>query len=261
MALMHVDYHSEVLSLSSSMLVIVPQHAQGAARRPGGYPVLYLLHGGSDCDTNWQRNTSIERYVWGLDLIVVMPAVGYSFYSDQKHGLRYFTFLSEELPEIVGDFFHASTRREDTFAAGLSMGGYGAFKLGIRCPDKFAAVASLSGSISQRSRLTAESTLRNSVMRGMARETFGTTLDYDGSENDLAYLLEEHLSNGVALPKFYQACGTDDHNYEINVDFHRQFKDRIDLTYVEEEGRGHEWSFWDEYIQKVLAWLPLEKDE
>jgi len=141
------------------------------------------------------------------------------------------------------------------------MGGYGAFKLGVRCPDKFAAVASLSGSISQRSRLTAESTLRNSVMRGMARETFGTVEDYDKSENDLAWILEQHLASGVALPKFYQACGIDDHNYEINVDFHRQFAGRIDLTYVEEAGRGHEWNFWDEYIQKVLAWLPLEKEE
>jgi len=260
MALMHVEFFSEILRLSSSMDVIVPQRAMGQVgiatnRFQPPYPVLYLLHGGSDNHTNWQRNTSIERYVSDLGIIVVMPAVQYSFYSDQKYGLRYFTFISEELPHIIREFFPASSRREDTFAAGLSMGGYGAFKLGISCPDRFAAVASLSGSIDQRTRLLTDSTLNNSVMREMARHAFGSYEEYDQSENDLAWLLEKHLASGVTLPRFYAACGTNDHNYEINVEFHRRFKDRIDLTYTEVPGRGHEWGFWDEYIQQVLRWL------
>jgi S-formylglutathione hydrolase FrmB len=223
------------------------------------HPVLYLLHGGSDNQTGWQRNTSIERYVWGLDVIVVMPSAHYSFYADQKHGLRYFTFLSEELPHIVGDLFHASNRREDTYAAGLSMGGYGAFKLGIAKPDCFAAVASLSGSLDQRSRLGEKPALSNQVMLDMARHTFGTVEDYDHSDNDLAWLLERHLENGTRVPRLYQACGTKDHNYEINADFHRRFAGRLDLTYVEVPGRGHEWAFWDEYIRNVLAWLNLKR--
>lgn len=259
MALMQVEFFSEVLRLSSSMNVIVPQRPWGQtepARFQPPYPVLYLLHGGSDNHTNWLRNTAIERYVSDLGLVVVMPAVQYSFYSDQKYGLRYFTFLCEELPHIVREFFPVSDRREGTFAAGLSMGGYGAFKLGITCPEKFAAVASLSGSIDQRSRLTAETPPLSSVMRQMAYHTFGSYAEYDQSDNDLAWLLEKHLASGVSLPKFYIACGTKDHNYEINVAFHQQFQDRIDLTYTEVPGRGHEWNFWDEYIQKVLAWLP-----
>lgn len=260
MALMHVEFFSEVLRLSSSMDVIVPQRPWGQANNAPNrfnppYPILYLLHGGSDNHTNWQRNTAIERYVADSGLVVVMPAVQYSFYSDQKYGFRYFTFLSEELPHTVREFFPVSDRREHTFAAGLSMGGYGAFKLGITCPDKFAAVASLSGSIDQRSRLTSAPPV-NSVMRQFAYHTFGSYEEYDQSNNDLAWLLEKHLANGVSLPRFYQACGTKDHNYEINVAFHQQFRDRIDLTYIEVPDRGHEWSFWDEYIQKVLVWLP-----
>ena len=48
--------------------------------------------------------------------------------------------------------------------------------------------------------------------------------------------------------------------YQINVKFHNQFKDRIDLTYLEEPGT-HEWGFWDRNIQRILEWLPLEKKE
>ncbi|WP_028552086.1 alpha/beta hydrolase [Paenibacillus sp. UNC451MF] len=258
MALVHVEYFSEVLGLSSSMDVIIPQQIQ---RQPGRfkppYPVLYLLHGGSDNHSNWQRNTAIERYVSGLGLVVVMPAVHYSFYSDQKYGLKYFTFLSEELPRLVQQFFHVSDQREDTFAAGLSMGGYGAFKLGIVCPDRYAAVASLSGSLDQRSRLTGEPVIANSIMLQMAKHTFGSLEEYDRSENDLAHVLEGHLADGVQLPKLYQACGTLDHNYEINKRFYEQFRDRMDVTYIEAPDRGHEWGFWDESIQQVLQWLPI----
>ena len=266
MALIHAEFYSDVLELSSSIDVLLPQRRQGrgaaetvAWRAP--YPVLYLLHGGSGNHTDWQRNTSIERYAAGLGLIVVMPAVQYSFYADQKYGFRYFTYLSEELPAIVRDLFHASDHPEDTFAAGLSMGGYGAFKLGITRPDRFAAVASLSGSLSQRSRILPDSALRNQVMREMAQLTFGSTEEYDRSENDLAWQLERHLDAGTTLPKFYQACGTEDHNFEINLAFERQFRDRIDLTYCEAPGQGHEWSFWDEQIQRVLIWLPLRRSE
>lgn len=264
MAFVQVEFFSEVLGLTSSIDVIIPQQARGqvgvqGSRRMPSYPVLYLLHGGSDNHTNWHRNTSIERYVADMGLVVVMPAVQYSFYSNQKYGFDYFTYLSEELPDVVQEFFHVSDRKEDTFAAGLSMGGYGAFKLGIACPDKFAAVASLSGSIDQRGRLTGPASLSNQIMLRMAHYTFGSYEEYDQSENDLAWLLEKHLASGVNLPQFYQACGTEDHNYEINEGFYHQFKDRVQLTYERVPGRGHEWAFWDEYIQRVLQWLPLQR--
>jgi S-formylglutathione hydrolase FrmB len=196
-----------------------------------------------------------------MGLAVVMPSVQYSFYANQKYGFDYFTYLSEELPRIVREFFPISDRREDTFAAGLSMGGYGAFKLGITRPDRYAAVASLSGSLDQRTRLLPEPALGNSVMLKMAHYTFGSYDEYVSSDHNLALLLEKHLAAGTRVPKLYQACGTEDHNYEINRSFYGTFKDRTDLTYEEAPGRGHEWSFWDEYIQRVLRWLPVRRPE
>src|SRR5213080_4930690 len=134
------------------MTVLLPQRTTTQIGMAGGGsdeppPVLYLLHGLSDDDTIWLRRTSIERYVAPLGLAVVMPQVHRSFYTDQASGGNYWTFLSEELPELVGTLFRVSQRREDTFVAGLSMGGYGAVKWALRQPDRFAAAASLSGGL------------------------------------------------------------------------------------------------------------------
>ena len=112
--------------------------------------MLYLLHGLSDDHTAWLRYTSIERYATARGLAVVMPAVHRSFYADEAHGHAYWQFVSEELPRIVAAFFRLSERPEDTFVAGLSMGGYGALKLGLHHPERFAAVASLSGAVDVR---------------------------------------------------------------------------------------------------------------
>src|SRR3954451_16849323 len=133
MALLRCDFFSDVLGLSTSMTVILPQSTSAqigmsGSAGSGAPPVLYLLHGLSDDDTTWLRRTSIVRYVAPLGLAVVMPQVHPSFYTDQAHGGRYWTFLSEELPAVVSSLFRITDRREDTFVAGLSMGGYGAFK-------------------------------------------------------------------------------------------------------------------------------------
>ena len=100
----------------------------------GAPPLLYLLHGLSDDATAWTRYTSIERYAQAYGLAVVMPQVQRSFYCDQVHGGRFWTFMTQELPEVVQRFFHVSSRREDTFVAGLSMGGFGAMKWALHEP-------------------------------------------------------------------------------------------------------------------------------
>ena len=144
MALLTWNFHSQTLGISASANVVLPQSAVEKGKK---LPVLYLLHGLSDDHTIWQRRTSIERYVEPLGLAVVMPAVNRSFYANMAHGPRYWDFISEELPRLARSFFPLSDKRSDTFVAGLSMGGYGAFKLALSHPDRFAAAASLSGTL------------------------------------------------------------------------------------------------------------------
>src|SRR5438874_3796642 len=132
MALFQCSFFSDVLALSVSAHVLIPQQTSrqvglSSAVKPGGkFAVLYLLHGLSDDHTIWMRRTSIERYAAVKNLAVVMPAAARSFYQDMASGPRYWTYLSEELPALMQSFFPISNARERTFAAGLSMGGYGA---------------------------------------------------------------------------------------------------------------------------------------
>jgi S-formylglutathione hydrolase FrmB len=113
MALIHCDFFSDSLGLCSSMTVILPQNTRsqiGMTGKAGDkkHPVLYLLHGMSDDHTIWLRRTSIERYVSDLGIAVVMPAVARSYYTDMHTGLKYWTFVSEELPRLAESFFGAT---------------------------------------------------------------------------------------------------------------------------------------------------------
>jgi S-formylglutathione hydrolase FrmB len=265
MALIHCDFFSNVLKLCTSLTVILPQAAPetpAAAdasarieRKP--YQVLWLLHGMSDDHTIWQRRTSIERYVDPLGLAVVMPAVARSFYTDMHAGPKYWTFISEELPEIARAFFPLSAAREDNFVAGLSMGGYGAFKLGLRQPERFAAAASLSGAVNMADR-------PKRVPKEMLFEhkmIFGDLKKIAGSENDLLHLASQLAASKQKAPRLFQWCGTADFLYQDNLVFRDHAKKLgLDLTYSEGPG-GHEWKYWDTQIQRVLAWLPLKKEK
>jgi len=255
MAHLRCDFFSEALGLSTSMTVILPQQTTRQIGMPGRTldgppPVLYLLHGLSDDDTIWLRRTSIERYVAPLGLAVVMPQVHRSFYADQVYGGDYWTFLSEELPELVGTLFRVSQRREDTFVAGLSMGGYGAFKWALRQPQRFAAAASLSGTVNI-------SGMRTDRARPEDPRLFDRVFGeqpLSGGPEDLFALLEQGNEHPPAL---YLCCGTED----WLIDDNRAFQDAcieakvpIDVDFSSGE---HDWGYWDAKIQDVLAWLPL----
>ncbi len=262
MALLHVNFFSHALGKCTAMNVILPQRTrnqiemteEGNRRK---YPVLYLLHGLSDDYTIWLRRTSIERYADGMGIAVVMPDADTSYYSDMVHGRKYMTFLSEELPEIVLDFFpNISQDREDTFVAGISMGGYGAYKLALGS-DRFGAAASLSGSLDFPLELTFERNLKSN--RKLWENVFGDLEQVKGSVNDVLFLAEEKKKNGKALPKLYMWCGTEDSLYQLTASAHKKLDELgFDLTYEESQG-GHQWKYWDEKIQTILQWLPIKR--
>ena len=252
MAHLRCDFFSDTLGLSTSMTVILPQQTSaqigmGGTARASDPPVLYLLHGLSDDDTIWLRRTSIERYVAPLGLAVVMPQVHRSFYANEAHGHAYWSFLTEELPAIVARFFRISARREDSFVAGLSMGGYGAFKWALSDPQRFAAAASLSGALDMARR-----------QRG-APEVFDRVFGerpIAGTGDDLLWLVEQFDSSSLGGPRLYLCCGAGDPLYDDNQRFRDACRDKLAIT--ADFGPGeHEWGYWDAKIQDVLTWLPL----
>jgi len=258
MIISEINFFSDTLGIRTTLGAILPQRTFKDAKhgeRPA-YRPLYLLHGYSDDHTAWQRWTSIERYAEKHNLAVIMPAVNLSFYTDMAHGGKYWQFISEEIPVIARDLFPLSPNRADTFVAGLSMGGYGAFKLALSHPDRFAAAASLSGAVDicavvrEHGRPDEENWLE--VMRNI----FGNLTEVPGSQHDL-FALAEKVSKEKVKPKLYQCCGTEDFLYADNIRFRDHVRNiPVDLTY--DEGPGtHEWGYWDSQIQTVLDWLDL----
>ncbi len=263
MALIHTHFFSAALGMQRTMEVVLPQKWDGVGQQSGAggekFPVLYLLHGGSDDHTIWQRRTSIERYALEKGIAVIMPSTDLGFYADMKYGYDFFRFFSEELPLIVRDFFPGiSTERKDTFVAGLSMGGFGAFKLGILCPERFAAAASLSGMLDLNWAYPDKDS--NEARSPQFGNIYGTRDEMLGSVNDIPFQMQKLIESGKEMPKFFISCGTEDFLYDINTAFRDRFADSIDLTYHEEPGT-HEWGYWDRNIQRVLDWLPIEKKE
>lgn len=254
MAHLRCDFFSESLALSTSMTVLLPQPARGQIGMAGradeaAPPVLYLLHGLSDDDTIWLRRTSIERYVADLGLAVVMPQVHRSFYLDGARTGAYWQFLSEELPQVVQRLFRVSDAREDTFVAGLSMGGYGAMLSALRRPDRFAAAVSLSGALDvARLQTTDELGVFSHVFDGPVQ----------GSDADLFALLDR--ADPAAVPPLYVRCGTADALVEDSRRFTAAAEVAgVAVTSALDPGDDHEWGYWDRTIQDALAWLPIHR--
>lgn len=259
MAFLECRFFSEVLNLSVTVNVLLPQQTFTQIGLKGvsdseGAPVLYLLHGLSDDESIWLRRTSIERYASQYGLTVIMPAAGRSYYADMFHGGKYWTYISEELPRIMHSFFRFSTRREDTYAAGLSMGGYGAVKLALHCPERFAAAASLSGALSPEHLME--------LMPANAREfecMFGDMKQFRGSFNDLFAQAERCVQEKRILPELFLTCGTEDSLYCDTTAF-RDHLQKLGIRHTYDECKGtHDWALWDRKIQEVIRWLPRRK--
>jgi len=245
-ARLRCDVVSEVLGLDTSMTVILPDDPAGPPP-----PVLYLLHGLTDDDTAWVRYTSVERYSAPLGLAVVMPQVHRSFYADEAGGGRYWTFLSEELPALVEGYFRVSTRREDTFVAGLSMGGYGALRWALRAPERFAAAASMSGvldvGVLEHREWPEDPHMVERIFGGRG----------PAESDDLLRLVAR--ADPARLPALHVSCGTGDALLTGNHRF-LDAAGAAGVAVTSAFGPGeHDWAYWDARIQDVLAWLPLDR--
>ena len=150
MAYMQVEMFSQALHMAVGVDVILPQPVKNEIGLESGektdqkYPTLWLLHGATDDQTTWQRRTSIERYVAPLGLAVVMPSAHLSSYTDMAHGGAFYTYIVDELPVLMRQFFALSEKRQDTFISGNSMGGYGALIHAMTDTEQYRAVGAFS---------------------------------------------------------------------------------------------------------------------
>jgi len=242
MALLRVEYTSKALEMMTSFQVVLPDEGDLAQTK-----VIYLLHGLTDNCTGWTRYSSCERYARARGVALVIPEVQRSFYIDGVYGLKYFTYVSQELPQVCRRMFGLSADRDKNYVMGLSMGGYGALKCALTYPENYAGCGSFSG-------VTDIKAFMSRQAKAMQPWEFTALLGPDhavGQENDLPALAKQVKDP----PAIYVSCGEQDPHYPMNCEFDRLLTELgIEHRYDHRKG-GHSWDFWDQSIQDCMDYL------
>lgn len=255
MALLTVDFFSYYLGMDVPMTVLLPEkRGHKPELTDKKYKVLYLLHGHSDDNTSYIRKSNIEMLIRDKDVIVVMPTGHRGFYSNSCHGYKYEDYLVKELPTVVSNFFHASLEREDTYIAGLSMGGYGALKLALKYPEVYGHAASMSGAIDCYQALKcAKGMFSVGDFMSNVDNVFGGEEAFRKSDDNIENLVSKVRNQ----PQLYVSCGTEDPLYPIHGKT-LEVLDSADIRYTAYEGPGgHNWAFWNQELVKILQFFGL----
>lgn len=261
MALIHMDIVSQSLKRSIQINVILPSdkgddNFQLINTPDTRFKTLYLLHGIWGNNMDWIKNTNIQRYAEENNIAVVFPSGENSFYVDHPESAgNYGMLIGEEIVDLTRRSFPLSNKREDTFIGGLSMGGYGALRNGLKYSDTFGAIVALSSAL-----ITDETNRTNDsdyifFTRRYFEYCFGPSENVKESDCNPKKLVMDILNAGKPMPRIYLACGTEDFLFDKNNDFADFLKENnVKCTY--ETGPGaHEWDFWDTYIKKGISWL------
>ena len=245
-----VRFESKLVNTTLPYNVILP--ADYDTSRTTRYPVLYLLHGLTGHYNDWVQRTNVADYAAGYRMIVVTPEGNDSWYVD-----KYESYILNELIPDVQQRYRTIEARYGRSIAGLSMGGYGAIKFGLKSPSTFVFAGSMSGAFGV-TKLT-EKEVPESWKESLK------LLGPAGSETRLANDIFEILGKLTparigSLPYFYFDCGTEDsplifpYNRELAA---LMFEKKIPHEFRQMPG-DHSWAYWDRQVVEILK-LAAEK--
>ena len=245
--------HSAILGREVKFNLLLPQDYEGSELR---YPVLYLLHGSYDNHQSWNEKSGAAAYLSTLPMIVVMPDAGMTRYINSPGLGRYEDFFLQELVPHIETNFRALQKREGRALCGLSMGGYGAWRLGLNAPQTFVATASLSGSFAWGEVLFDDAQYKERALQlykgdgEQQRQMFINDRIWPLVEKNFV----EEKWNGPAL---YFSIGTSDFLRPANLVLRGRLEDKkIPFVYAESPG-AHEWNYWDTHLREALSFLLL----
>ena len=239
-----VRFQSKIVGASLPYKAILPADYNTATTTR--YPVLYLLHGLTGHYSDWVSRSNVADYARQYRIIVVTPEGNDSWYID-----KYESYILEELIPDVQQRYRTIEARYGRAIAGLSMGGYGAIKFGLKSPQTFAFAGSMSGAFGV-TRFTEKDVPQ---LWHASLKLFGPLDSETRKTNDLFEIV-----NGLpparinSLPFFYFDCGTEDAPYIFtsNRDLAKlMFDKKIPHEFRQLPG-DHSWAYWDQQIPHVL---------
>ena len=241
-----VSFRSASLNREMRYRIYLPRnYAQASVH----FPVLYLLHGIYGNYTDWDTQSHLRRYAENLDLIIVMPDGGNSWYVNSATDPqdRFEDYLTKDLIEEVDARYRTIPRREKRAIAGLSMGGYASLNMALKHPELFAFAGDLSGALNAPSDLGA----RQPAFQASLLAAFGSPGSVTRSENDIFSWLER--ADVSKLPYIYIACGRSDVFRDLNHQFATELEARHARYEAHELPGGHDWKFWDSSAKNLLV--------
>lgn len=262
MALIQTDFFSHSLMRTVTFNAVIPSDKflfDGTRLTHKPYKTLYLLHGVFGNYTDWITGTRVQRWAQENNLAVIMPSGENKFYVDNPSSGDNGSLFIKELVEVTRDMFCLSEKKEDTFIAGLSMGGYGAITNGLKYPEYFSKIGGFSSALNQKEYLNYGQDDEMIIFRKYWIESvFGDVLKIEGSDKDPYYLAEKLAEKTKNLPEIFIACGTEDDLLKPNQEFASYLLSLgYDVTELWEKG-DHEWDFWDMCIRVFIGWLDLD---
>ncbi len=243
-----IRWSSKILGKSTETQVLFPD----TGKPP--FATLYLLHGLSDDSTMWLRRSRIEVHAAGYPFLIVMPDGYRGYYTNNDQGPAYARHIGEELPQLIERTFPAIAAREARAIGGLSMGGYGALRVGLGYHNRFCSIHSHSGAVgwgkSDEHDRVAKSVGGDADFAAELRRVFGPSPA--NSDHHLLHLAKR-AKKARQLPKIQLDCGTEDFLLQDNRAFAEELRSaKIPHNYTEYPG-SHEWGYWDTHIQEALA--------
>lgn len=259
MSVYRISYPSNALFRTINMTVILPVEAPGQpelfAGKPARFPTLYLLHGFGGNQDDWMDYTRIRDIADRYDLAVVLASGENSFYEDTGVlGAQYGTLFGQELVEYTRRVFPLSDRREDTMIGGMSMGGFGAMRLGCLYCETFGKVFGFSNAFIIDDIAGQQPGYKDLIADyDYYVRTFGDLNRIKNTEKDPLWCLDQAIAKGLA-PALYLACGTEDFLLQENRSMKAALDDR-DVIYEYHESTGiHDWVFWNQYLEPAVQW-------
>lgn len=268
MAYIKMNVFSRSLMRTAPVTVVLPLDRfpfPGVPERPEKpFKTLYLLHGGFGGPNDFMYYTNVKKYAEAHDLALVIPGGDNLFFTDQpQFHANLGSFAGDELVRLTRRMFPLSEKREDTFLAGCSMGGYAALKLGLKYGEHFGYTAAFSApTIMDALKKGDERKLPEMIGgRKFIEAVFGDPDRFAGSEHDLAWYAAQRKEAGAPVPKLYLSAGESEFLSEDCERLGGQLKeDGYDVTLRIPAG-GHDWSFWDRELDHIIRhWLPVEPD-
>ncbi|MCF0120075.1 MAG: acetylesterase [Oscillospiraceae bacterium] len=262
MAFLQCEFGSACLNRNVRFNVYLPgDRAMPGMEPKKPYPTLYLLHGYTGSCFDWTYDTDIGLLADTYGIAVVMPDGENHFYVDDTiRNCRYGEYIGRELVEYTRRLFPLSCKREDTMIGGISMGGYGAMRNGIKYHEVFGHILGISpANIIHELKDATEEPNNVGASRGFYRGVFGDLDTATERDTDIFWLTKKLHAEGVEFPDIYFCCGTNDFLVFPNRRLRDLFAE-LGIAHTFEEGPGtHDALFFYPHLRNALERLNLEK--